>query len=43
MGKITVAISEEAESWLRGKNRKKGDLSAYIENLILKDKNAEAK
>jgi hypothetical protein len=38
MGTMTFNISEEAESYVRGKNRMKGDMSRYIENLILQDK-----
>ena len=35
MGKITLNLSEQAESVLRGKNRRKGDMSRYIEKLLL--------
>jgi hypothetical protein len=38
MGTILITFTEEAESWVRGKNNRKGDMSRYIENLVLSDK-----
>jgi hypothetical protein len=39
MGTMTFNLSEEAESWVRGKNRMKGDMSRYIETLIIEARN----
>lgn len=38
MGTILISFTEEAESWVRGKNRRRGDISRYIESLVLEDK-----
>lgn len=40
MGKVTLNLTEEAESILRGKNRKKGDMSAYVSELIVEKEKA---
>lgn len=36
MGKITLMLTEKAESLLRGKNNRKGDMGKYVSNLIEK-------
>jgi hypothetical protein len=36
MGKITLKLSEEAESYLRGHNQNKGDMGRYLSDLIVK-------
>ena len=36
MGQITVLLTEEAESYLRGHNQTKGDMGRYLSELIVK-------
>jgi hypothetical protein len=42
MGQITLTLTEEAESYLRGHNQKKGDMGTYVSELIVKDNKVEA-
>ena len=41
MGNITLNISERAESFLRGKNKHKGDMGNLVSELIEKEANIE--
>jgi hypothetical protein len=34
MGQITLVLTEEAESILRGKNNRRGDMGKYVSDLI---------
>ena len=42
MGKIFVCLSDRAESFVRSKYTRKGDLSKYIEQLVLDEEAREA-
>ena len=42
MGKIFVCLSDRAESFVRSKYKRKGDLSRYIEKLVLDAEAEEA-
>ena len=36
MGQITLVLTENAESILRGKNNRRGDMGNYVSDLIIK-------
>jgi hypothetical protein len=42
MGTITITLSEKAESYLRGKNNKLGDMGRYVTELLEKESDKEA-
>jgi hypothetical protein len=35
VGQITLVLTEEAESLLRGKNNRKGDMGKFVSELIV--------
>jgi hypothetical protein len=35
LGQITLVLTEEAESILRGKNNRRGDMGNYVSELIV--------
>ena len=39
MGQITLVLTERAESFLRGKNNRRGDMGNYVSDLIEKEAN----
>jgi hypothetical protein len=43
MGQITLVISDLAETYLRGKNRTRGDMGKYVSQLLEAEAAKEAK
>ena len=41
MGQITLVLTEEAESFLRGKNNYKGDMGRYLSGLLFQAEERE--
>jgi hypothetical protein len=42
MGTVTITLTEKAESFLRGKNNKLGDMGRFVSELLEKEATKEA-